>query len=38
MIDRTAQLSISRRPHSSLDEKTPDQAYFNLPTTEAVAA
>ena len=28
----------SRRPHSSLDGKTPDQAYFNLPTTEAVAA
>ena len=28
----------SRRPHSSLDGKTPDQAYFNMPTTEAVAA
>ena len=28
----------SRRPHSSLDGKTPDQAYFNQPTPEAVAA
>ena len=28
----------SRRPHSSLDGKNPDQAYFNLPITEAVAA
>ena len=27
-----------RRPHSSLDGKTPDQAYFNPPTPEAVAA
>ena len=28
----------SRRPHSSLDGKTPDQAYFNEPMPEAVAA
>jgi putative transposase len=28
----------SRRPHSSLDGKTPDQAYFNLRTPVATAA
>ncbi|WP_237763562.1 IS3 family transposase [Falsirhodobacter sp. alg1] len=28
----------SRRPHSSLDGKTPDQAYFNLPMAKTVAA
>nr|WP_234992341.1 IS3 family transposase [Roseisalinus antarcticus] len=28
----------SRRPHSSLDGRTPDQAYFNPPTPEAAAA
>lgn len=28
----------SRRPHSSLDGRTPDQAYFNPPMPEAVAA
>lgn len=28
----------SRRPHSSLDGKTPDQAYFNVLRPEAVAA
>ena len=28
----------TRRPHSSLDGKTPDQAYFNQPTPEAAAA
>ena len=28
----------SRRPHSSLDGKTPDQAYFSQPTPEAAAA
>ena len=28
----------SRRPHSSLDGKTPDQAYFNLLTSVASAA
>jgi putative transposase len=28
----------TRRPHSSLDGRTPDQAYFNQPMPEAVAA
>ncbi len=28
----------TRRPHSSLDGKAPDQAYFNQPMPEAVAA
>ncbi len=28
----------SRRPHSSLDGKTPDQAHFNQPMPEALAA
>ena len=28
----------SRRPHSSLDGRTPDQAYFDQPMPEAVAA
>ena len=28
----------SRRPHSSLDGKTPDQAYFNQPIPKTVAA
>lgn len=28
----------SRRPHSSLDGRTPDQAYFNQPMPETVAA
>jgi putative transposase len=28
----------TRRPHSSLDGKPPDQAYFNQPMSEAVAA
>ena len=28
----------SRRPHSSLDGKTPDQAYFNQQLPDAVAA
>ncbi len=28
----------SRRPHSSLDGRTPDQAYFNQPMPKAVAA
>ncbi|MDA0675088.1 MAG: IS3 family transposase [Proteobacteria bacterium] len=28
----------NRRPHSSLDGRTPDQAYFNQPMLEAVAA
>lgn len=28
----------SRRPHSSLDGKTPDQAHFNQPMPDVVAA
>ena len=28
----------SRRPHSSLDGKTPDKAYFNQPMPKAAAA
>jgi putative transposase len=28
----------SRRPHSSLDRKTPDQVYFNALVPEAAAA
>lgn len=28
----------SRRPHSALDGRTPDQAYFNQPTPQAAAA
>lgn len=26
-----------RRPHSSLDDRTPDQAYFDLPPLRAAA-
>ena len=37
-IDRYLGFYNSRRPHSSLDGKTPDQAYFNLPVPEAAAA
>ncbi|WP_273691783.1 IS3 family transposase [Ketogulonicigenium vulgare] len=37
-IGRYLSFFNSRRPHSSLDGKTPDQAYFNQPTPEAVAA
>ncbi|MDR5654289.1 IS3 family transposase, partial [Xinfangfangia sp. LG-4] len=37
-IGRYLSFYNSRRPHSSLDGKTPDQAYFNQPTPEAVAA
>ncbi|PKP85781.1 MAG: IS3 family transposase [Alphaproteobacteria bacterium HGW-Alphaproteobacteria-2] len=37
-IERYLNFYNRRRPHSSLDGKTPDQAYFNLPTPEAVAA
>ena len=36
-IGRYLSFYNSRRPHSSLDGKTPDQAYFNQPTPEAVA-
>lgn len=37
-IGRYPSFQNSRRPHSSLDGKTPDQAYFNQPIPEAVAA
>jgi transposase len=37
-IDRYLACYNTRRPHSSLDGKTPDQSYFNQPTPEAVAA
>ncbi|MCK1730789.1 integrase core domain-containing protein, partial [Bradyrhizobium sp. 142] len=32
-----ARHSIGRRPHSSLDDMTPDQAYFNLPPLRVAA-
>ncbi len=37
-IRRTIGVYNGRRPHSSLDGKTPDQAYFNLLTPVSVAA
>lgn len=37
-IGRYLTFSNSRRPHSSLDGRTPDQACFQQPTPEAVAA
>ena len=37
-IDRYLTFYNSRRPHSTLYGKTPDQAYFNQPMHEAVAA
>ncbi|WP_323041500.1 IS3 family transposase [Gemmobacter sp.] len=37
-IGRYLSFYNSRRPHSALDGKTPDQAYFNQPMPEAVAA
>jgi putative transposase len=37
-IGRHLGLYNSRPPHSSLDEKIPDQAFFNQPMPEAVAA
>jgi len=37
-IGRYLNFCNSRRPHSFLDGKTPDQAYFNLPMPEAAAA
>ena len=37
-IGRYLRFYNSRRPHSSLDGKTPDQAYFNQPMPEVVAA
>jgi len=37
-IGRYLSFYNSRRPHSSLDGKTPDQAYFIQPAPNAVAA
>ena len=37
-ISRYPNFYNNRRPHPSLDGKTPDQAYFNSPIPEAVAA
>lgn len=37
-IDRYLAFYNSRRPHSSLDRKTPDQVYFNEPQTISIAA
>ncbi|VDC33013.1 hypothetical protein XINFAN_03560 [Pseudogemmobacter humi] len=37
-IGRYLSFCNSRRPHSSLEGKTPDQACFNQPMPEAVAA
>ncbi|KFI32330.1 integrase, partial [Haematobacter missouriensis] len=37
-IGRYLTFCNTRRPQSSLDGKTPDQAYFNLPMSEAAAA
>ena len=37
-IERYLIFYNSRRPHSSLDRKTPDQTYFNALMLEAVAA
>ena len=37
-ISRYLTLYNSRRPRSSLDGRTPDQAYFNQPMPEAAAA
>src|SRR5271156_6832155 len=36
-IGRYLDFYNGRRPHSSLDELTPDQAYFNLPSLRAAA-
>ena len=37
-IGRYLNFYNTRRPHSSLDGKTPDQAYFNQPMPKAAAA
>lgn len=37
-ISRYLTFYNGRRPHSSLDRKTPDQAYFNQPMPKAAAA
>ena len=36
-IGRYLDFYNGRRPHSSLDDMTPDQAYFNLPPLRAAA-
>ena len=36
-IGRYLDFYNGRRPHSSLDDSTPDQAYFNLPPLRAAA-
>ena len=36
-IGRYFEFYNRRRPHSSLDDMTPDQAYFNLPPLRAAA-
>ena len=40
LVNKMARIGFynSRRPHSSLDGKTPDQAYFNLLEPVAAAA
>ena len=37
-IGRYLSFYNGRRPHSSLDRKTPDQAYFNQPQPSQIAA
>ena len=37
-IGRYLSFYNGRRPHSNLDRRTPDQAYFNLPTSISAAA
>jgi len=37
-IGRYLSFYNTRRPHSSLDGRTPDQAYFKQPMPEAAAA
>jgi putative transposase len=37
-IGRYLSFYNGRRPHSSLDQRTPDEAYFNLPTPIQAAA
>ena len=36
-IGRYLDFDNGRRPHSSLDDRTPDQAYFDLPPLRAAA-
>jgi putative transposase len=36
-IGRYLNFYNERRPHSSLDDRTPDQAYFDLPPLRAAA-